>query len=64
MGQNGKISWNAKALIANVPNSEGNSGNFLFGKYMKWKLLHQIHGLLAKILPMVTTNYVTKNRFD
>ena len=28
MGQNGEILWNAMALIANVPNSEGNSDRY------------------------------------
>ena len=63
MGQMVKFHENAMALIANVPNSEGNSGNFPFGTYIKRKNAAP-NGAKGEILPIANTNYVTKNRFD
>ena len=50
------------ALIANMPNSEGNSRNFLFGNILTYIAVQ--NRAKGEILPIANTIYVTKNRFD
>ena len=63
VGDNIEISQNAMALVANVPNSERNSRNFLFGNTTNHELLHKM-GAKGEISQIASTNCVTKNKFD
>ena len=51
------------AFIANEPQSEGNSRNFLFSNTINCKLLAQ-RGAKGEISQIASTSHVTKNRFD